>query len=100
VNHVTDSGARGRLDHAVGLRSGRRRGAVITEAGMDPKVAGLVYVAAFGPDQGAAVGRLVMTGGGRTMLTHLRSVREWCASDDLPWSIPGWPDGLSTVAVR
>ena len=33
-------------------------GVVITEAGMDPKVVGLVYVAAFGPDQGEAVGEL------------------------------------------
>ncbi len=30
-------------------------GAVITEAGTDPKVAGLVYVAAFAPDAGQAV---------------------------------------------
>jgi len=33
-------------------------GVVITEAGMDPKVVGLVYVAAFGPDQGETVGEL------------------------------------------
>ena len=33
-------------------------GVVITEAGMDPKVAGLVYVAAFGPDEGEQVGEL------------------------------------------
>ncbi len=33
-------------------------GVVITEAGVDPKVAGLVYVAAFGPDQGEAVSEL------------------------------------------
>jgi pimeloyl-ACP methyl ester carboxylesterase len=33
-------------------------GVVITEAGMDPKVAGLVYVAAFAPDQGETVGEL------------------------------------------
>jgi pimeloyl-ACP methyl ester carboxylesterase len=33
-------------------------GVVITEAGMDPKVAGLVYVAAFAPDKGEAVGEL------------------------------------------
>jgi len=33
-------------------------GAVITEAGMDPKVAGLVYVAAFAPDKGQAMGEL------------------------------------------
>jgi pimeloyl-ACP methyl ester carboxylesterase len=31
-------------------------GAVITEAGDDPKVAGLVYVAAFAPDQGQSAG--------------------------------------------
>lgn len=33
-------------------------GVVITEAGMDPKVAGLVYVAAFAPDQGETVAEL------------------------------------------
>jgi pimeloyl-ACP methyl ester carboxylesterase len=33
-------------------------GVVITEAGADPKVAGLVYVAAFAPDSGQAVGDL------------------------------------------
>jgi pimeloyl-ACP methyl ester carboxylesterase len=33
-------------------------GAVITEAGTDPKVAGLVYVAAFAPDAGQAVAEL------------------------------------------
>ena len=33
-------------------------GVVITEAGMDPKVAGLVYVAAFAPEQGEPAGAL------------------------------------------
>src|SRR5712675_2265021 len=33
-------------------------GVVITEAGMDPKVVGLVYVAAFGPDRGEAASEL------------------------------------------
>ena len=33
-------------------------GVVITEAGVDPKVAGLVYVAAFAPDQGETVADL------------------------------------------
>jgi pimeloyl-ACP methyl ester carboxylesterase len=33
-------------------------GAVITEAGVDPKVAGLVYVAAFAPDIGEVIGEL------------------------------------------
>jgi pimeloyl-ACP methyl ester carboxylesterase len=36
-------------------------GVVITQAGMDPKVAGLVYVAAFGPDQGEAARALAAT---------------------------------------
>jgi pimeloyl-ACP methyl ester carboxylesterase len=34
-------------------------GVVITEAGTDPKVAGLVYIAAFAPDQGESVASLV-----------------------------------------
>src|SRR4051794_2306903 len=36
-------------------------GAVITEAGNDPKVAGLVYIAAFAPDKGESVGALLQT---------------------------------------
>ena len=34
-------------------------GAVITEAGTDPKVAGLVYITAFAPDKGESVGKLI-----------------------------------------
>ena len=34
-------------------------GAVITEAGTDPKVVGLVYIAAFAPDKGESVGTLI-----------------------------------------
>jgi pimeloyl-ACP methyl ester carboxylesterase len=34
-------------------------GAVVTEAGNDPKVAGLVYVAAFAPDKGESVSALI-----------------------------------------
>lgn len=34
-------------------------GAVITEAGNDPKVAGLVYIAAFAPDRGESVSTLI-----------------------------------------
>jgi pimeloyl-ACP methyl ester carboxylesterase len=36
-------------------------GAVITEAGNDPKVSGLVYVAAFAPDDGQSAGSLGVT---------------------------------------
>ena len=36
-------------------------GAVITEAGNDPKVAGLVYIAAFAPDKGQSVDALIKT---------------------------------------
>ena len=34
-------------------------GVVITEAGNDSKVAGLVYIAAFAPDKGESVGKLI-----------------------------------------
>ena len=34
-------------------------GVVITEAGTDPKVAGLVYIAAFAPDRGESVASLI-----------------------------------------
>jgi len=34
-------------------------GVVITEAGNDPKVAGLVYIAAFAPDKGESVNELI-----------------------------------------
>jgi pimeloyl-ACP methyl ester carboxylesterase len=34
-------------------------GAVITEAGTDPKVAGLVYITAFAPDEGESVNTLI-----------------------------------------
>src|SRR5260370_10915934 len=34
-------------------------GAVITEAGNDPKVVGLVYITAFAPDHGESVGKLI-----------------------------------------
>jgi len=34
-------------------------GVVITEAGSDPKVAGLVYIAAFAPDNGESVGSII-----------------------------------------
>jgi pimeloyl-ACP methyl ester carboxylesterase len=34
-------------------------GVVITEAGNDPKVKGLVYIAAFAPDKGESVGSLI-----------------------------------------
>jgi len=36
-------------------------GAIITEAGNNPRVAGLVYVAAFLPDQGETLGKVVMS---------------------------------------
>src|SRR5262249_36550871 len=46
------NGAVIRVGHSYG-------GAVITEAGNDPKVAGLVYVAAFAPDRGESVSSLI-----------------------------------------
>ena len=42
-------------------------GAVITEAGNDPKVAGLVYITAFAPDKGESAHTLI------------KSAPPWCA---------------------
>src|SRR5260370_9905634 len=47
-----------RLDGPVILVGHSYGGAVISEGGNDPKVVGLVYVAAFAPDVGEAVGEL------------------------------------------
>ncbi len=46
-------------DGAVILVGHSYGGAVITEAGNDPKVAGLVYIAAFAPDKGESVSALI-----------------------------------------
>ena len=46
-------------DGAVVLVGHSYGGAVITEAGNDPKVASLVYIAAFAPDKGESVSALI-----------------------------------------
>ena len=45
--------------NAGGLVGHSYGGAVITEAGNDPKVPGLVYIAAFAPDAGESVAALI-----------------------------------------
>ena len=47
------------LDGPVLLVGHSYGGAVITEAGTDPKVAGVVYIAAFAPDAGESVSTLI-----------------------------------------
>jgi pimeloyl-ACP methyl ester carboxylesterase len=47
------------LDEPVILVGHSYGGAVITEAGTDPKVAALVYIAAFAPDKGESVNTLI-----------------------------------------
>jgi pimeloyl-ACP methyl ester carboxylesterase len=47
-------------------------GAVITEAGNDPKVVGLVYVAAFAPDKGESSGSLGKPYGATPGVTEMR----------------------------
>lgn len=51
-------------------------GAVITEAGNDPKVAGLVYVAAFAPDKGESAGSLGKPYGATPGVTELRPLAD------------------------
>ena len=48
-----------RADGPVVLVGHSYGGVVITEAGNDPKVAGLVYIAAFAPDKGESVSTLI-----------------------------------------
>jgi len=47
-------------------------GAVITEAGADPKVVGLVYVTGFGPDVGESAASLAASGPETRLATELR----------------------------
>jgi pimeloyl-ACP methyl ester carboxylesterase len=49
----------GQQDGAVVLVGHSYGGAVVTEAGTDPKVAALVYIAAFAPDAGESVNTLI-----------------------------------------
>jgi pimeloyl-ACP methyl ester carboxylesterase len=49
----------GRAQAPVVLVGHSYGGAVITEAGTDPKVAGLVYITAFAPDKGESVDSLI-----------------------------------------
>ncbi len=46
-------------------------GAVITEAGMNPKVAGLVYVAAFAPDKGETLAALSQPYGATPLFSEI-----------------------------
>jgi pimeloyl-ACP methyl ester carboxylesterase len=63
ISHADDVNATRRVlaaqDGPVILVGHSYGGAVITEAGNDPKVAGLVYIAAFAPDRGESVATLI-----------------------------------------
>jgi pimeloyl-ACP methyl ester carboxylesterase len=51
-------------------------GAVITEAGVNPKVAGLVYVAAFAPDEGETLAGLTRPFGETLAFTQLEAIED------------------------
>jgi pimeloyl-ACP methyl ester carboxylesterase len=51
-------------------------GAVITEAGVNPKVAGLVYVAAFAPDQGETLAGLTRRFGETPAFAQLEPIED------------------------
>ncbi len=51
-------------------------GAVITEAGVHPKVAGLVYVAAFAPDEGETLGGLASSYPTPPLFSELRPIED------------------------
>ena len=52
-------------------------GAVITEAGNDPKVAGLVYITAFAPDKGESVAKLIQEPTARRTRTADTAAARW-----------------------
>jgi pimeloyl-ACP methyl ester carboxylesterase len=51
-------------------------GAVITEAGVNPKVAGLVYVAAFAPDEGETLAELANPFGTTPAFTEMMPIED------------------------
>ena len=51
-------------------------GAVITEAGNNPKVAGLVYVAAFAPDEGETLAGLAQPYGAPPLFAEIRPIED------------------------
>jgi pimeloyl-ACP methyl ester carboxylesterase len=51
-------------------------GAIITEAGVNPKVAGLVYVAAFAPDQGETLAGLAQPYGATPLFAEVRPIED------------------------
>lgn len=51
-------------------------GAIITEAGVNPKVAGLVYIAAFAPDKGESAGSLAQPYGPTPIFGGLQPIED------------------------
>jgi pimeloyl-ACP methyl ester carboxylesterase len=51
-------------------------GAVITEAGMNPKAVGLVYVAAFAPDEGETLGGLAQGYPGTPLFSEIQPIAD------------------------
>lgn len=99
-------------------------GVVITEAGVDPKVAGLVYIAAFAPDQGesveslikvpvpgAAVPPILPPQDGFLLLDRSKFVASFAAdvneqtanfmaASQLPWGVAAFADKVSVPAWK
>jgi pimeloyl-ACP methyl ester carboxylesterase len=62
-------------------------GVVITEAGNDPKVAGLVYIAAFAPDRGESVSALIQNPPPGAPVPPILPPQDWlppARSDEVP----------------
>lgn len=99
-------------------------GVVITEAGSDPKVSALVYVAAFAPDQGESVSSLVASAppgapalpilppvDGFLQLDKMKfhaafaadvapEVAEFMADSQQPWGVPALEGKITTPAWK
>jgi hypothetical protein len=64
-------------------------GVVITEAGNDPKISGLVYIAAFAPEKDESVETLIQNSpAGHRCLRSCRRRMDFCSSTDRSWRLP------------
>jgi pimeloyl-ACP methyl ester carboxylesterase len=99
-------------------------GVVITEAGNDPKVAGLAYVAAFAPDKGESVSSLIAnpppgapvppiipTGDGYLLLDKTKfaasfaadvepATAAFMADSQVPWGVPALNGAVTSPAWK
>src|SRR4029077_20377836 len=84
----------------VGLVGHSYAGSVITDAGTDPKVKTLVYVAALQPDAGEASGQLLAKSAPTHHATRVKQALNCCQSPPRPTTPCGHPKSISSSRQR